>query len=206
MKKLASFLLAVTLLTACSKKEADPQPTPAQPAPAQAATINMAFDFYPTASSPASTQSLSLVPQKPAGELLSDRLVIKLEHANAANFVGDQVQFTLPLSRQKSGLVGTYTLASQPDASVGEVLVAYNRPVSASANAYSNTYNSNNARLEGSLIISAYDAPRRLISGTYTVKAVNVKSPFLFLGYNSTSDPRRDGDLRLTGTFTELPL
>lgn len=206
MKKLASFLLAATLLTACSKKETDPQPTPPPPAPAQAATINMAFDFYPTPSSPARTQSLSLVPQKPAGQLLSDRLVIKLEYANGINFVEDQVQFTLPLSRQKPGLVGTYTLASQPDASVGEVLVAYTRPIAASANAYFNTYDSNRARLEGSLVISAYDATRRLISGTYTVKAPNVKTPFLFLGYNATSDTRSDGDLRLSGTFTELPL
>lgn len=204
MKKLTSFLLAATLLSACSKKGTDPQPTPAPPA--QAATINMAFDFYPTASSPARTQSLSLVPQKPAGQLLNDRLVIKLEYADAANFVVDQVQFTLPLGRQKPGLVGTYTLASQPDASVGEVLVVYNRPVSASANAYFNTYESNQSRLEGNLVIGAYDATRRLVSGTYTVKAVNVKSPFSFLSYNSSGDPRPNGDLRVSGTFTELPL
>ena len=204
MKNLASFLLAATLLTACSRNGTDPQPAP--PAPAQAATINMAFDFYPTASSPARTQSLSLVPQKPVGQLLSDRLVVKLEYANALNILEDQVQFTLPLSRQKPGLVGPYTLASQPDTSVGEVLVAYTRPINASANAYFNVYDSNRVRLEGSLVISAYDAGRRLISGTYAVKALNVKTPFMFLGYNSSGDSRPDGDLRLSGTFTELPL
>jgi hypothetical protein len=206
MTKLASLLLAATLLTACSKKEIDPQPAVPQTPPAQAATINMAFDFYPTAGSQASTQSLSLVPQKPAGQLLSDRLVIKLEYANALSFVEDQVQFTLPLSRQKTGLVGTYTLASQPDASVGEVLVSYIRPIAASANAYYNTYDSNRARIEGSLVINAYDATRRLISGTYAVRAMNVKTPFSFLSYNATIDSRLNGDLRLTGTFTELPL
>jgi hypothetical protein len=203
MRKIAP-LLAALLLTACSKKGVDPTPPPLPPA--QAATVNMAFDFYPTASSPARTQSLSLLPQKPVAQQLSDRLVIKLDYANTAGITEDQLQFTVPLNRQKPGLAGTYTLASQPDASQGEVLVSYIRPTSASSNTYYNTYDSNRCRLDGSLTISAYDASRRLISGTYSVKAVNVKTPFFFLAYSAASDTRPDGDLRLTGTFTELAL
>ncbi|GAB3673616.1 hypothetical protein GCM10027594_35320 [Hymenobacter agri] len=202
-EKIASLLLAAGLLASCSKKEAEPQPAPA--APAQAATLNVVFDFYATGSSAAHTQSLSLVPQKPVAPQSSDRVLIKLEYANSAFFVEDQLLLTLPLSRQKPGLVGTYTLASQPDASRGEVLVAYTRPTSSSSNLYSNVYDSNRNQLEGSLTISAYDAGRRLISGSYTVKAVNAKSPFSFRSYGA-ADSRPDGDLRLTGTFTELPM
>lgn len=205
MKNIASLALAAILLSACSKKEADPQPQPAVPAPVQAATINVAFDYYATGNSPASTQSLSLLAAKPTYKALADRLEVKLESLNSLNFVEDRVQFVIPISRQKTGLMGSYTLASQPDASLGEVLVTYTRP-SNSSSAYSNVYSGNQSRLEGSFIITSYDASRRLISGSYTVKALTVKGPFSFLGVGSASDPRRDGDLRLSGTFQELPL
>jgi hypothetical protein len=203
MKNIASLALAAILLSACSKKEADPQP--ATPAPVQAATINVAFDYYATGSSPATTQSLSLLAAKPTYQALADRLEVKLESLSSLNFVEDRVQFVIPISRQKTGLVGSYTLASQPDASLGEVLLTYTRP-SNSSSAYSNVYSGNQSRLEGSFVITSYDASRRLISGSYSVKALNVKGPFSFLGVGSAGDPRRDGDLRLSGTFQELPL
>ncbi len=207
MKNLASTLLLSSLLfTACSKKDADPQPTPSAPAPApaQAATVNVAFDNYATASQPASTESLSLLATKPTYQAFSDRLEVKLEVADVRGVVQDHVLFVLPISRQKSGLVGTYTLASQPDASLGEVLVTYRRP-SNSLSEYSNVYGSNTAKLEGSFTITGYDASRRLLSGSYAVKALNVKGPFSFLSAGSWGDTRRSGDLRLSGTFQELP-
>ena len=205
MKNIAIFLFAATSLAGCSKKEADPQPTVIAPTPIQAATINVAFDYYATGTSPASIQSLSLLATKPMYQQFPDRLQIKLEALNSNNFVQDRVLFAIPVSRQKAGLVGTYTLASQPDAGLGEVLVTYTRP-SNSTSAFDNVYGTNSARLEGNVAITSYDAGRRLISGSYTVKVINVKGPFSFLDTSSASDPRRDGDLRLTGTFTELPL
>jgi hypothetical protein len=59
-----TLCLAAATLTACSKKE-EPQPVAATPAPIQAATVNTAFDAYATGSSPAATQSLSLLATKP---------------------------------------------------------------------------------------------------------------------------------------------
>lgn len=206
MKNIVAFALAAALLGACGRKEAEPQPQPTAPAPVQAATINVAFDFYATGSAPASTQSLSLLAAKPTYQAPADRLEVKLESLNSLSLVvEDRVQFVIPISRQKSGLVGSYTLASQPDASLGEVLVTYTRP-SNSTSAFSNVYGSNQARLEGSFVITGYDAARRLISGSYTVKFLNVKEPFSFLALGSQGDPRRTGDLRLSGTFQELPL
>jgi hypothetical protein len=127
---------------------------------------------------------------------------VKLEAINTNNFVQDRVLFTIPISRQKAGLTGTYTLASQPDAGLGDALVTYTRP-SNSTSALDNVYGTNSARLEGSFIITSYDASRRIISGSYTVK---MKGPFSFVDVNSAGDPRRDGDVRLSGTFQEVPL
>ena len=205
MNKLITFCLAAAVLTACSKKAADPQPTATAPAPVQAATINMAFDYYAVGNSPAMTQSLSLLATKPTYQVFSDRLEVKLEAFSAANFLQDRVLFTIPISRQKTGLLGTYTLASQPDAGLGEVLVKYTRP-SNSTSAFDNVYGTNSARLEGNFVITSYDASRRIISGSYTVKALNVKGPFSFVDNTSSGDPRRDGDLRLSGTFQEVPV
>ena len=202
MKNLAALLLAAASLAACSKN--DPQPaTPAAPAPAQAATINVAFDAYATASQPASTESRSLLATKPVYKVYSDRLEVTLKAFYPNGDVQDQAVFTIPLGRQKVGLAGTYTLASQPDASLGEVLVNYTRPAGTSGAI--NAYTSNSTRLEGSFTLSAYDASRRIISGSYAVKCLNVKYPFSFLAAGSSGDPRRDGDLRLSGTFQELP-
>jgi hypothetical protein len=202
MQNFFLFLLGLSLLTGCAKKEDAPQPAPA-PTPAQAATVNIAFDAYATASQPASTESLSLLATKPSYQVFPDRLQVTLEVLSVINTVQEQVVFTLPLSRQKNGLVGTYTLASQPDASLGETLVAYTRP-SGSTSAFSNVYGTNSARLEGTFVVSSYDAARQLLSGSYSVKALNVRGPFSFLGVGSVGDPRRTGDLRLSGTFQEI--
>lgn len=204
VNKLITLCLAAATLTACSKKE-EPQPVASTPAPIQAATVNTAFDAYATGSSPATTQSISLLATKPTYQVFSDRLEVKLEALNTNNFVQDRVLFTIPVSQQKVGLAGTYTLASQPDAGLGEVLVKYTRP-SNSTSTFDNVYGTNSARLEGNFIITGYDASRRIISGSYTVKMLNVRSPFSFVDTRSSGDPRRDGDLRLSGTFQEVPL
>ena len=202
MKKLASFLLATTLLTACSKKEADPQPTPT--APAQAATIDVRFDYYAAGNLPASTQSMSLLADKPSWVKTTDRLTLTLQKLNVIDMVADQVEVVIPLNKQKAGLVGTYVLASQPNTSAGDALMTYLRPGSSSA--YSNLYASNNSQVAGNLIITGYDAQRQLISGSYSARFTNVKGPFSFLAVGSSGDPRRDGDLTVNGTFQELPL
>ena len=199
LKNLLLALIALTLgITACQKDDNSPRPTVA--APAQEATLNLVFRYY----SPDESRGINYLADKPAGQLLTDRLTVKFTN----NFPGlgstDQIEFVLPKSRQKPGLVGTYTLASQPDPGQGDVQVSYQR--AGTADTHRNGVHSNSNRLEGSFTITSYDASRNLISGSYTCSAPNSKDPFTFLTNGSSADSRRDGDLRVSGTFTEVPL
>jgi hypothetical protein len=204
MKFLTPSCLALIVLAACSHKDADPQPAPV--APVQAATLDVKFDYYATTSLPASTQSKSLLADKPTWKQASDRLTITLEVLNVISTVDDHVDFVLPLSKQKPGLTGTYTVASQPNTTAGDALASYIRPVPSNSSAYPNVYTSNSNQVTGTLTITSYDAKRQLLSGTYQARYSNVKGPFSFLGMGSVGDPRRDGDLTISGTFQEIPL
>src|SRR5688572_24467674 len=121
MKLVASLCLFAGLLSACSKKDAEPKPTP----PKVEASLNLSFDFYATPGRPAETQSASFMATRPGGPLLPDRLVLRFENAVAGVGPSDRVEFTLPTSRQKPGLLGTYTLASQANMGMGDVQVIY---------------------------------------------------------------------------------
>ncbi|WBO83681.1 hypothetical protein [Hymenobacter yonginensis] len=192
---LLTLLTSATLFTVACHKDQDDQPQPA--APAQAATLNMTFHY----TNPDETRGINHLADKPSGQQLADRLVVTFSNSQA-NPV-DQIEFTIAKSRQKSGLAGTYALASQPDPGAGDVQVRYLRPTPSSA-AIGNLVTGNTHRLTGSFIISSYDANRQLISGSYTVEAADSKDPFTFL--TTGVDNRRSGDLRVYGTFTEVPL
>lgn len=204
MKTYPLACLALSLLAGCSKKEDAPQPVPV--APVQAGTINVVFDASATATLPASTQSKSLLANKPTWQQNSDRLTIKLESLNVINTVDDHVDFVVPVGKWKTGLTGTYALASQPNTTAGDALVSYLRPLPSSSSAYPNSYTSNANQLAGTLTITSYDTQRKLLSGSYQVRFINVKGPFSFLGIGSMGDPRRDGDVTVSGTFQEIPL
>jgi hypothetical protein len=195
LKDLLLVLIAITLGTAACQKDND-SPQPAAITPAQEAALNMVFRYY----SPDESRGINYLADKPAGELLPDRLTVKLTGPGST----DQIEFVLTRSRQKPGLVGTYTLASQPDPGQGDVQVTYQRAGATDSrrNGMSSTAN----RLEGSFTITSYDAGRHLISGSYTCSAPGTKDPFVFLTNGFTADTRRDGDLRVYGTFTEVPL
>ena len=195
LKNLLLVLLAIMLGTAACRKEND-SPRPATVVPAREAALNMVFRYY----SPNESRGINYLADKPAGELLPDRLTVTLTGPGST----DQIEFVLTKSRQKPGLVGTYTLASQPDPGQGDVQVTYQR---AGANdGRRNGMSSTANRIEGSFTITSYDAGRNLISGSYTCGAPGTKDPFVFLPNGSTADTRRDGDLRVYGTFTEVPL
>lgn len=199
---LASMLMA-SLLGASCRKDCDPTPTPAVVAePAQAATLNVNFEY---AGSP-EARSVSYVADKPSAELLPDRLIITISGGGGSSGPADRVGFALARSRQKPGLVGTYTLASQPDASQGDAQVMFIR-FTPSTNTANNTVSGNQNQLSGSLTITAYDAARQLVSGTYEVKAAGLRDVFSFRNYaDYTPDARREGNLRVHGSFTELRL
>ncbi|MCA8831876.1 hypothetical protein [Hymenobacter pini] len=119
--------------------------------------------------------------------------------------IEDRLEFMLPQSRQKSGLVGTYTLSSQPDPGQGEMQVTYERPYPGTG-VFLNKYSGNTSVMEGSFTISEYNAGRKLLSGSYTFTIRQVRDPFQFLTIGSSLDPRRLCDVKCYGTFREIPL
>ncbi|WP_019946308.1 hypothetical protein [Hymenobacter aerophilus] len=199
---LASLLTASLLGTSC-RKDCDPTPTPPVVAePAQAATLNVNFAY----SGSTEARSVSYVADQPSAELLSDRLIITFDGGLGNGGPADRISFALAKSRQKPGLVGTYSLASQPDASQGDAQVMFIR-FTPSTNTANNAVSGNQNQLSGSLTITAYDAARQLVSGTYEVKATDLRDVFAFRNYaDYTPDARRLGDLRVHGSFTELRL
>lgn len=192
---LFACLTTASLFTISCQKDAADQPQPA--VPVQEATLNMTFRY----NSPDETRGINHLADRPSGQQLSDRLVLKFSNSQVSPT--DQLEFTIAKSRQKPGLAGTYTLASQPDPGVGDVQVSYLRPI-LNSSAIGNLVTGNSHRLTGSFVISSYDAARNLISGSYSVEAAGSKDPFVFLA--SGTDTRRAGDLRVYGTFTEVPL
>lgn len=69
-----------------------------------------------------------------------------------------------------------------------------------------NYFSSSNNTVDGNLVITSYDAARKLISGSYTLTVKRMKDPYTFIGTNSATDPRREGDVKVEGTFEEVPL
>lgn len=196
---LFAFLTTASLFTIACQKDAADQPQPA--APAQEATLNMTFRYY----SPDETRGINHLADRPGGQQLPDRLTVKFNNSPGPNGPTDQIEFTIAKSRQQPGLAGSYTLASQPDPGQGDVQFSYLRP-SPGGSAIDNRVSSNSHRLTGSFIITRYDAVRNLISGSYLVEAANVKDFFFFTTASGPADTRRPGDLRVYGTFTEVPL
>ncbi len=195
---LLASCIAVSLgIVSCQQ---DDVPQPAEPAPVREATINTVFRYY----SPDESRGINHLADKPFGQWSSDRLTVKFHNTIPGLNPTDEIQFVLPKSRQKTGLTGTYTLASQPDPGQGDVQVKYLRPGTSSS--WNNGVNSNAHVLEGSFIITSYDARRNLISGSYAVEAKDVRDAFVFLASGSSADNRRTGDLRVYGAFTEVPL
>lgn len=190
----AAALFGIVLLTTACKKESDPQFKPAEPA--NSAEVNMAATYYDA--TPA--QGLTYLAFSPSANQYSDRLELYFRDS----FNRDQLRFVLPKSRQKPGLVGTYTLATQPDPGQGDIRFEYTRPFNENT---SNFFSSNNNQLPGgTLIITGYDASRKLLSGTFTFTIKKAKDPFRFTPVvpGSPQDSRADADVKIYGNFSEL--
>ncbi|SDX82295.1 hypothetical protein [Hymenobacter psychrophilus] len=195
------MLTASLLGTACTK-DCDPIPESVATTPAQAATLNVNFAYAGSTEE----RSVSYVADKPNAELLSDRLLHTISSEATTTGPADRVTFALAKSRQKPELVGTYSLSSQPDASQGDVQVSFIR-FTPSTNTSNNTISGNQNQLNGSLIITTYDEARKLISGTYEVKATGIRDVFAFRNYADLNpDAQREGNLRVHGSFTEIRL
>lgn len=132
--------------------------------------------------------------------------MLRIDAIEVINHGDSRIEFVLPVSRQKTGLVGSYSLASQPDINQGDVLVTLTRPYYNLSTVSANLYTSNSERLTGSFIITSYDAARQLISGSYSVDAPNVQDPQAYDVVAVPGDIRRWGDLHFAGIFQEVPL
>ncbi|UOQ78647.1 hypothetical protein MUN84_08965 [Hymenobacter sp. 5516J-16] len=169
--------------------------------PVQEANINFTYT-YPTES-----KGQTFLAPAPSGRLASDKLTLLFEKEPRPAGLGteERVEFVLPKGKQKAGLVGTYTLSSQPDPGQGEVLATYERPAYGTG-IYLNKYSGNSHRLEGSFVITEFNSARQLISGSYTFTIRNAKDPYVYLAVGSQADSRRDCEIKSYGTFTEIPL
>lgn len=203
MRKLLLLIcgLNVATLSNCQKDSDSPAPVDPTPAPVQEANINFVYTY------PDESKGQTFLAKNPTGKLESSRLTLLFEKEIRQNalVVEDRLEFLLPQSRQKSGLVGTYTLSSQPDPGQGEIQVTYERPFSGTG-VFLNKHSGNTSVIAGSFTISEYNASRKLLSGSYTFTIRQVRDPFVFLSLNSSSDSRRLCDVKCYGTFREIPL
>lgn len=196
MKMLVTALLGSLLLITSCKKESDPEPAPL--VPAQSAEVSVAATYYDN--TPA--QGLHYLAYSPAASQYSDRLELLFRD----DFGREALTLVFAKSKQKAGWVGTYIVAAQPDPGQGDVQFSYVRRLNDN---YSNSFGSNtNALSEGSVVITAYDASRKVLSGTFTLHIKKAKDPFRFTSAfpGSASDARADADIKLYGTFLEVPI
>lgn len=203
MRKIFLLSLPTLLLAATGcHTTADPQP---QPTAKQTAIVNEGFTAYATSTLPVTSQTKALVADKPTGQLRTDKLTLVLPVLDGGNRLNSQVEFVLPAGQQRAHLVGTYQLASQPNAAQGEALLTYARP--SNDNTLRGNYFSSNANaVAGTLTITYYDAGNHIISGNYQAQLPGVKDPFVYVATGYPRDERRVGDLQLSGTFVEVLL
>jgi|GEM_PF-4827308 len=110
----------------------------------------------------------------------------------------DGISFQIPVSRLVPGRLGVYTLGSLPNPSTGAAQLDYRFAVS---NTRTAIYQSGTTRVEGSLEITAYNAAKKTISGTYTVRLPDVFDPF-----DTAMIPARRCTFTITGTFANVPV
>ncbi|MBX0291362.1 hypothetical protein K3G63_12990 [Hymenobacter sp. HSC-4F20] len=191
------FILALT--ASCQKDKEMPEPTVAPPV--QEANVSFTYTY------PGENKGQTFLAYAPTGKLSSDKLTLVFEKEARPNGLGteERVDFLLPKSKHKNGLVGMYTLSSQPDPGQGDMLVTYERPPYAPG-VFLNKYSGNTHVVEGSFIITEYNVGRQLISGSYIFTIRNTKDPYVYLATGSGADVRRDCTIKGYGTFKEIPL
>ena len=168
MKLFHCFLLVLVVLysAACSSKNDDPQPDPT-PAISLKRVLR-----YLAASHPEQVQAYSQRTLHSSASLHRDgKLFIDF-----LAFEGkDHVDITVPRASLTADLRGTYTLRSQT-APQGPAEATYryylsNAPGSLHYRSYPVGF------MQGQLTITAYDAQRQLLSGTYSITLPNVADP-----------------------------
>lgn len=197
MNKLTSLLLAAVLLTACSKKEIDPQPSPADTTP----VVTMARTLtFPTAASLNNDTSYVAAAMTSRGVLGPDGLGLSFEPR-----VGrDAISFGISAAALTPAVTGTYPIIDRrqlPGAAASasySFRVARNLQQSGEFLIWSSTHT-----MPGQLVITSYDALRRLVSGSYEMSIDNLQN---ITDRASVPMAAPLCNLRVTGTFANVKL
>jgi hypothetical protein len=181
--------LALGLLAGCSRDEA--------PAPAAEATYSRTVTYSDTAS-PSRLDSTFKAP------------VLKAFAQQNANYFTvfvqrppnrEAISFSFVRAKLPANLVGTYTFKTKQD-DAPDVDFAYRIEITDRRGSSNWVYDRLIYSPTGSLIVTAYDAKHRLVSGRFEVNVPNASDPFALY---STDIPRRC-NLSLQGTFTNAPV
>ncbi|MBJ6143943.1 hypothetical protein [Hymenobacter sp. BT559] len=181
--------LALGLLAGCSRDEA--------PAPAPEATYSRTVTYSDTAS-PSRLDSTFKAP------------VLKAFAQQNANYFTvfvqrppnrEAISFSFVRAKLPANLVGTYTFKTKQDDGP-DVDFAYRIEITDRRGSSNWVYDRLIYSPTGSLIVTAYDAKHRLVSGRFEVNVPNASDPFALY---STDIPRRC-NLSLQGTFTNAPV
>ncbi|TGE27711.1 hypothetical protein [Hymenobacter metallicola] len=114
----------------------------------------------------------------------------------------ETVSFILDRTKIKASLVGSYTLKNMKNFDVQDADVTYSYRLAENLGGGTVLFFSKGQNLTGNLIITAYDAKRQLLSGSYDVIMPGNYDPTV--AYSSF--PKRRCDITLRGSFTNIPL
>ena len=197
-----SWLLALLLLssvgfTACADKEEAPAPT--APDPAAAFELSHYFDFATTAPGGGTSHSGAGMVH-PSKDIAGTARLDAPSKTLVLNFKAapDEVYFEVDQLQLRPGWTGTYALRCQ-SRPTDPVFVSYLHTQSAQVGTSILRLSDWTQQLDGNVTITAYDAQRQLVSGSYEVTAPNQRDP---------STPANPGGplctVLLTGKFTNL--
>jgi hypothetical protein len=198
MKTLSRLLLGAALTFAAASCSDKPEVAP-QPAPAPAADFSLARSFY----YPGSTafRGVSYPTADLRGHAHQDPNGLHLQFITRDQREG--VYLSVDGSALGPGLLGTYALRSASNSrNPGSASYGYNYRVTDSGTAGS-YYASSFTELEGQVRITAHDAARHLISGSYEVRLPDVGDPTDSVRTRANQQRCR---VTLGGSFENLPV
>ncbi len=193
MKKNALLLAAAFLLAACAKKEAPP----ADPAPATTLARTLTF---PKATSLSNDTTYAQPAMTSTGQLDGQGLRVGF----APRVGRDVIQFTVPAAALVPAVVGSYELVDRSRSPGTAASVAYSFLLARNlASSGSFLIDGESYATRGQLLITAYDAPRRLLSGSFEMVIDDLQN--ITDKYSVPNAPPLC-NLKVTGTFTNLKL
>ncbi|NVO83446.1 hypothetical protein [Hymenobacter terrestris] len=194
-KLLPSLVLAVLSLAGAScQKNADPVPYVAPVA---------TYEMYSSVSYPTSRESggISHSPKDLLGRAAWENGRITL-YLSSGNLPVNQVRFMMPSSFP--GKLGAFVSESAQAPVVDEVQTTYTLSYDLTPTTrLSRIHRGRDCTTEGSVVITAYDGSRNLISGSYEITFKNVADPYAGLLPNL---PVRNSVVVVGGEFTNLPI